>query len=130
MRRTGNGDVEVVELRILDNPYVGGVTHTIAYNATVWPGRWQGIVNRLSKGSAVMIIGVLYIVAYKDKQKESKTANNVNLMHLGFPVADTEEMNKKRKKVVKTEENFLDDDAVITEPDSGVIEKHNDQENE
>ena len=86
---------------------------------------WQGIVNRLSKEKAVVIVWVLYIVAFKDKQKESKTANNVNRMNLGFPVADTEEMNKKRKKAVKTKENFLDDDAVITEPDSGVIEEHN-----
>ena len=59
MRRTANGQVQVVELRIAVNVFVGGVTYTNYFNATVWPGRWEGIVRNLAKGSAVMILGTL-----------------------------------------------------------------------
>ena len=59
---------------------------------------FEGIIKKLGKGSAVILTGVLYIVQHKDKNGNDRSANNLNLHHLGFPVADTEEMYKKREK--------------------------------
>ena len=126
VRKTANGDVEVLELRVICNPFVGGVSYTNFFNVTVWPGRFENIVKNLGKGSAVMIIGVLYIVEYTDKNGNPRTANNVNLMSLSFPVADSEEAFKKRKKPVKKPGTFYDDNAaVVMEPDSGVVNEAN-----
>ena len=106
IRKTANGDTEVTEFCIACNPFVGGVTHANFYNVTVWPGRFEGIVKKLVKGSAVVATGILYIVEYKDKNGIARTANNINLHHLGFPVADTEEIIKSvktlKKKLVHT----------------------------
>ena len=118
IRKTANGDTEVTELRIACNPFVGGVTHANFYNVTVWPGRFEGIVKKLVKGSAVVATGILYIVEYKDKNGNARTANNINLHHLGFPVADTEEIYQKRKKIKKEVGTYLDDNAEV--PDSAI----------
>ena len=68
IRKTANGDTEVTELRIACKPFVGAVTHANFYNVTVWPGRFEGIVKTLVKGSAVVATGILYIVEYKNKK--------------------------------------------------------------
>ena len=121
IRKTVNGDTEVVELRVATNPHVGSITYTNYYNITVWPGRFEGIIKKLGKGSAVHIFGVLYQVEYKDKNGKDRVANNVNLLLLTFPVADSEEAFAKRKRVRKAPAGgFLDDSAAIISSESPV----------
>ena len=124
VRKTKNGDVEVTELTIACNPMVGNVRYSNYYHITVWPGRFEGILNCLNQGSAITAYGILYIASYKDKNGDSRTSNNVNLMHLSFPVADTEEMAEKRKKK-KVVKDFMDDNAAIEGPDGGPDNSNN-----
>lgn len=122
VRKTANGDVQVTELRVITNPFVGGVKYTNSFNITVWPGRYEKFVEKLGVGSAVIAIGMLYIVEYTDKNKQNRTSNNVNLMHLSFPVSDSDEISKKRKKAEKKPGVYLDDNAVLSTESEGQSE--------
>ena len=110
--KTRKGEVEVVEIAIASNNYIGGKNYTTFYNVTLWPGRAEKLRKDLIKGSAILVTGQFYQYSYTSKDGQEKTYNGINLHSICMPVCD----HKFESSDLDTD--FMDDNDIATEHES------------